>query len=71
MVLGKLDSYMKKMNLEYSLMPYTKVYTKRIKDLNKRPSTINLLEENTGRTLSDIDHCKILYDSPPRIMEIK
>ena len=61
---------MKKMNLEYSLMPYTKVYTKRIKDLNKRPSTINLLEENTGRTLPDINGGSIFFDPSPRVMEI-
>ena len=41
------------------------------KDLNVRPETIKLLEENTGRTLSDINHSKILYDPPPRVMEIK
>ena len=42
-----------------------------IKDLNVRPETIKLLEENIGRTLFDLNHCKILYDSPPRVMEIK
>ena len=44
---------------------------KRIKDLNVRSDTIKLLEENIGRTLSDINHSKILYDPPPRVMEIK
>ena len=39
--------------------------------LNVRPETIKLLEENIGRTLSDINHSKILYDLPPRVMEIK
>ena len=42
-----------------------------IKGLNVRPETIKLLEENTGRTPSDINHSKILYDPPPRVMEIK
>ena len=42
-----------------------------MKDLNVRPKTIKLLEENIGRTLSDINHSKILYDPPPRVMEIK
>ena len=42
-----------------------------IKDLNVRPETIKLLEENIVRTLSDINHSKILYDPPPRVMEIK
>ena len=41
------------------------------KDLNVRPETIKLLEENTGKTLSDINHSRILYDLPPRVMEIK
>ena len=44
--------------------------SKRIKDLNVRPETIQLLEENIGKTLSDINHSKILYDPPPRILEI-
>ena len=42
-----------------------------IKDLNVRPETIKLLEKNIGKTLSDINHSKILYDPPPRILEIK
>ena len=42
-----------------------------IKDLNVRPETIKLLEENIGKTLSDINHSRILYDPPPRILEIK
>ena len=42
-----------------------------IKDLNVRPETIKFLEENIGKTLSDINHSRILYDSPPRILEIK
>ena len=59
------------MKLEHFLIPYTKIKSKWIKDLKVRPETIKLLEENTGKTLSDINHSRILYDPPPRVMEIK
>ena len=71
MVLGKLDSYMKRMKLEHFLTSYRNIKSKWIKDLNVRPETIKLLEENIGRTLNDINQSKILYDAPPRLMEIK
>ena len=59
------------MKLEHSLTPYTKINSKWIKDLNVRPDTTKLLEENIGRTLYDINHSKILFDPPLTEMEIK
>ena len=59
----------KRMKLEHFLTLYTKINSKWIKDINVRPETIKLLEEN--RTLNDINHSKILHNPPPRIMEIK
>ena len=59
------------MKLEHFLTPYPKMNSKWIKDLNVRPETIKLLEENIGRTLDDLNQSKTLYDPPPRVMEIK
>ena len=59
------------MKLEHFLILYTKINSKWINDLNVRPETMKLLEENIGKTLSDINHSRILYDPPPRILEIK
>ena len=59
------------MKLEHFLTPYTKINSKLIKDLNLRPESIKFLEGNIGRTLNDINQSKILYDPPPRVIEIK
>ena len=59
------------MKLENFITPYTKINSKWIKDLNIRPEAIKLLEENIGKTLSDINHSRIHYDPPSRILEIK
>ena len=59
------------MKLEHFLTPYTKIDSKWIKYLNVRPETLKLLEENIGKPLSNINHSRILYNPPLRILEIK
>ena len=61
----------RRIKLEHSLTPNTKINSEWSKGLNIRPDTIKLLEENIGRTLFDINHSKIFFDSPPRVMKIK
>ena len=59
------------MKIEHFLTPHAKINSKWIKNLNLRPETIKLLEEIIGKTLSDINHSRTIYDPPPRVMEIK
>ena len=61
----------KRIKVEHFLTPYTKINSKWIKDLNVRPKSIKLLEENRGMTIDDINQSKFLYDPPPRVTEIK
>ena len=57
--------------MKHFLKPYTKINSKWIKELSVRPETIKLLEENIGKTLSDLNHSRIFYDPPPRVVDIK
>ena len=68
---GNWSAMCKKTKLEHFITPYTKTNSKWIKHLNIRPDTIKLLAENIGKTLSDVNHSRILYDPPHRVMEIK
>ena len=61
----------KRMKVKHFLIPYTKINSKWNKDVNGRPEAIKPLEKNKGRTLDDINQSKILYDPPPRVIEIK
>ena len=71
MVLGKLTATFKSIKLEHSFFHIIfKNKLKWIKDLNVRPETVKLLEENIGRTFDDIYQSKILYDPPPRLLKI-
>ena len=71
MVLGDLDSYVQKNKFDHQLMPHTKINSRWIKDLNISCNTIKVLEENTGRKISDIPHSNIFTDISPQARDIK
>ena len=70
-MLGKQVNHLQKNETRTLSNTIHKINSKWIKDLNIRPKTTKLLEENIGKTLSDVNHSSILYDPPPRVMEIK
>ena len=70
-VLGKLVKHMQKDETRTLYSTISQKNSKCITALNVRPESIKLLEEKLGRTLSCINHIKVLYDPPPRVMEIK
>ena len=70
-MLGKLIAACKSMKQEHTLTPCTKINSKCLKDLNIRQDTIKLLEENTGKTLSDINHTNAFLGQLPKAIEIK
>ena len=71
MVLGDLDSYMQKKKLDHHIIPYTKINSRWVKDLNISHDTIKALEENIGRKISDISRSSIFTDMSPRARDIK
>ena len=68
---GKTGQPHAKRKSNHSLILYPKISSKWIKDLNVRPDTIKLLEENIGRKSADINHHSIFFDPSPGKMEIK
>ena len=70
-VLGKLDSHMQKNETGPFFIPYTKINSKWIKDLNMRPETIKILEENTGSNLFHIGHSNCFLDRSPEAWETR
>ena len=71
MVLGKWTSTCRRMRLDHSLAPYTKINSKWMKDLNVRQDSIKILEKNTGNTLFELVHRNFLHDRSMKARETK
>ena len=71
MVQGKWTFTVRRMKLDHSLSPYTKINSKWMKDLNVRQESIQILEENTRDTIFELGHSNFLQDTSMKAREPK